>query len=193
MPALTRTPRNVWIAEGLKALASGGPDAVRVEALAVKLGVSKGGFYGHFADRSIFLNTLLDEWEQRTTNDALAHVEAAGGDVRAKIFQAGMLTFSDELLPIDLAVRDWSRRDSTVAARLRRVDNKRMEYLRSLFSTFVIDPDEVEARSTLAFALAIGQHFMAPEDGGRSRHDALTLAGALLLRAPATNAPQLLV
>lgn len=184
MPAVTRTPRSSWIAEGLQALAAGGPDAVRVEPLAVKLGVTKGGFYGHFADRSAFLTDLLDEWEQRTTDDVLARVEAQGGDAGVKIVRAGTLTFSDELLPIDLAIRDWSRRDPAVAARLRRVDNKRMDYLRALFSTFLTDPDEVEARSTLAFTLVIGQHFMAADHGGRNRRDSVTLAGALLLRPP---------
>ena len=42
----TRTPRGRWVEEGLQALADGGPAAVRVEALAKKLGVTKGGFYG---------------------------------------------------------------------------------------------------------------------------------------------------
>ena len=51
MAAPTRTPRTSWIEEGLRALAAGGPDAVRVEALAQALGVTKGGFYWHFDDR----------------------------------------------------------------------------------------------------------------------------------------------
>ena len=55
MAAITRTPRSRWIEEGLLALAAGGPDAVRVEALAQALGVTKGGFYGHFADRNALL------------------------------------------------------------------------------------------------------------------------------------------
>lgn len=38
--------RASWIDEGLRALAAGGPDAVRIEALARALGVTKGGFYG---------------------------------------------------------------------------------------------------------------------------------------------------
>ncbi|RAD62468.1 TetR/AcrR family transcriptional regulator, partial [Burkholderia multivorans] len=42
-----RTPRRAWIDEGLRALAVGGPEAVRVEALAQSLGVTKGGFYGY--------------------------------------------------------------------------------------------------------------------------------------------------
>jgi hypothetical protein len=38
-----------------------------------------------------------------------------------------VLTFSTELLPIDLAIRDWARRDQAVAGRLRRFDNPRMD------------------------------------------------------------------
>ena len=32
-------------------MAEEGVDAVRVEAVARRIGVTKGGFYGHFADR----------------------------------------------------------------------------------------------------------------------------------------------
>jgi hypothetical protein len=83
-------------------------------------------------------------------------------------------------LPIDLAVRDWARRDPAVAKRLRRVDNQRMEYLRELFGTFCSDADDIEARSMLAFALLIGGHFMAADHGTRSRAEVIDLAAKLL-------------
>ena len=51
MAAPTRTPRQRWIEEALRALAAGGPDAVRIEPLAKSLGVTRGGFYWHFEDR----------------------------------------------------------------------------------------------------------------------------------------------
>lgn len=181
MAAITRTPRGRWIEEGLRALAAGGPDAVRVEALAQALGVTKGGFYGHFADRNALLDEMLDTWERMSTDDVLERVERHGGDVRARLRLAGALTFSSELLPIDLAIRDWSRRDQAVAERLRRVDNRRMEYLRRLFGAFCPDEDEVEARSTLAFSLVIGNHFMAADHGARSHADVLELAVTWLL------------
>ena len=106
----TRTPRTKWIDEGLRALAAGGPDAVRIEALAKSLGVTKGGFYGHFQDRKALLDAMLDTWERRTTDDVLARVEQEGGDARTNIRRAGELTFSvgGGLRGIDLAVRDWS-------------------------------------------------------------------------------------
>ncbi|RAV11640.1 TetR/AcrR family transcriptional regulator [Mycolicibacterium sp. GF69] len=182
MVAQTRTPRGVWIDAGLAALAAGGPDAVRVDLLAKSLGVTRGGFYWHFANRQTFLDALLESWEHRSTDDVLARVETEGGDARAKVRRAGMLTFSKELLPVDLAVRDWARRDRSVARRLRRVDNRRMAYLRALIGTFATDPDEIEARAMLAFSLAIASPFIAAEHGGLSRRQVLDLATQQLLR-----------
>jgi AcrR family transcriptional regulator len=181
MVAQTRTPRTTWVDAGLKALAGGGPDAVRVELIAQELGVTRGGFYWHFPSRQAFLDEILDTWERRSTDETLERVEREGGDARDKVRRAGMLTFSPELLPIDLAVRDWARRDRSVAKRLRRVDNRRMAYLRELISTFVDDPDDVEARGMLAFSLAIGSNFIAADHDGRSRKQVLRQATHRLL------------
>jgi AcrR family transcriptional regulator len=181
----TRTPRDRWIEEGLQALAAGGPDAVRVEGLAKKLGVTKGGFYGYFADRDALLEAMLDAWERESTDEVIDRVEREGGDPRTKIQRAGVLTFSsDRLLPIDLAIRDWARRDEAVAERLRRVDNRRMALLREMIGTFCSDADEVEARSLLAFCVAIGEHFLAADHGDLTRAQVLVRAADLLLNHP---------
>ena len=178
----TRTPRAAWIEEGLRALAEGGgPDAVRVETLAKALGVTRGGFYGQFKDRGALLEAMLDTWERAATDEVLEQVERGGGDARTKVRRAGALTFSDELLPIDLAIRDWARHDADVAARLQRVDTRRMDYLRELFGSFCDDEEEIEARAVLAFSLAIGYHFIAADHGARNRRDALELAVRRLL------------
>src|SRR6478736_2172962 len=83
--ANVRTPRGAWVDAALKALAAGGPDAVRVEALAVSLGVSKGGFYWHFTDRRALLEEMLDTWERTGTEDIIARVASHPGDARAKL------------------------------------------------------------------------------------------------------------
>jgi AcrR family transcriptional regulator len=181
MVAQTRTPKSVWIDTGLRALAAGGPDAVRVELIAQELGVTRGGFYWHFPSRQALLEEMLNTWEHRSTDEALERVEKEGGDARDKVRRAGMLTFSKELLPIDLAIRDWARRDRSVAKRLRRVDNRRMDYLRTMIGTFIDDADDVEARGMLAFSLAIGSHFIAADHGARSRKDVLDRATQRLL------------
>jgi len=170
----TQTPRSKWIEEGLRALAAGGPDAVRIEPLAQALGVTRGGFYWHFADRRALLDAMLDRWERATTEGTIERVGDAG-DATAKLRRLFALA-SPDVLMTDLAIRDWARRDAAVAERLRRVDNRRMEYLRSLFAAFCPDADDVEARSMLAFSLLIGNHFIAADHEPRSRAEVLELA-----------------
>jgi AcrR family transcriptional regulator len=182
--ALVRTPRGTWIEEGLLALAQGGPDAVRIEPLARELGVTKGGFYWHFDDRRALLEEMLDSWERQGVDEVIERVEAGGGDARARLRRLFGIASSSEgrrILRTDLAVRDWARREATVARRLRRVDNKRMDYMRSLFGAFCPDEGDVEARCMLAASLWIGPHFMAADHGNRSRADVLGLALEKLL------------
>jgi len=175
--AVTRTPRSRWIDEGLRALAAGGPDAVRIEALAQALGVTKGGFYWHFADRRALLDEMLDTWERASIDEVIERVEGEGGDARARLRRLFALASSTGgLLQTDLAVRDWARREETVAERLRRADNRRMAYLRSLFGAICADEDEVEVRCMVAFSLWIANHFIAADHGARSRADVLELA-----------------
>jgi AcrR family transcriptional regulator len=183
MAAELRTPRKAWIEAGLSALARGGSEAVRAEPLARELGVTKGGFYGHFADRDEFLSEVLDAWERESIDDVVERVEREGGAVRTKLRRAGVLTLSrDRLLPIDLAIRDWARHDPAIEARLRRVDNRRMDYLRSLFHQLHprAHAADTEARCLLAFALLIGNHFIAAEHPGLSRASVLELAVSVL-------------
>jgi len=180
--ALTRTPRSTWIDEGLRALASGGPDAVRIEPLAKALGVTKGGFYWHFEDRQTLLDEILDAWERFTIDEVIERVERRGGDERARLRRLFAFASSgDELLKIDLAVRDWSRRDQTVADRLRRADNRRMEYMRSLFRAICRDEDDVEARCMLTLSFYVGNHFIAADHGSHSRTQVLKLVTQRLL------------
>ena len=182
MAAPTRTPRTSWIQEGLRALGVGGPDAVRIEKLAQALGVTKGGFYWHFDDRGALLDEMLGAWERVGVDAVIERVEGGGGDARTKLRRLfGVTSSGGDLLKIEFAIRDWARRDKTVARRLTRVDNRRMEYMRSLFGAFCRDEDEVEVRCMLAFSVFIGSHFIAADHGPRSRAELRNLVLERLL------------
>ena len=172
----------------MRALADGGPDAVRVEALAKDLGVSKGGFYWHFEDRQALLDETLEAWEKAGTEDVIATVDTEPADPRAKLRRLFELAPSARgLFAVELALRDWSRRDGDVAERLRRVDDRRMDYLRRLFEEFCVDEDDTEARAMLAYSLFIGGYFVATEHGMRTRGEVLQLAIDRLLSDPGTE------
>ena len=150
----TRTPPSKWIEEGLQALAVGGPEAVRVEALARALGVTKGGFYNHFDDRPALLREMLDTWERVGVDEVIDRVEGEDGDARAKLGKLfALVSSTGKLVKIELAIRDWAQRDNAVAKRIKRVDNRRMDYMRSLFAALCSDEDEVEVRCLMAYSL----------------------------------------
>lgn len=186
--AATRTPRIGWINAGLRAMAAAGPDAVRIESLAQALGVSKGGFYWHFDGRPALLEEMLDRWEAVMVDEVIERVEQEpGDDARAKLRRLFALASdrsrprnandpdAPSLMEIELAIRDWARRDQAVAARLAHVDNRRMEYMRKLFGDLCSDAEEVEVRCLLAFSLFVGNHFIAADHGAYSRSEIIQL------------------
>ena len=148
---------------------------MRVEPLAASLGVSKGGFYWHFENRQALLDEMLDTWEKAVVEDVIERLESGPADPRTTLQHLFELAKSVDFA-VELALRDWSRRDGEVAERLRRVDNRRMEYMRSLFGQFCADEEDAEARSMLAFSLFIGSYFIAARNPEKSRSQVLQLA-----------------
>jgi hypothetical protein len=59
-----------------------------------------------------------------------------------------------------------------------RVDNRRMDYMRSLFGAFCPDEDDVEARCMVFYTLWIGSHFIAADHGAQPRGRAEARPGA---------------
>ena len=185
MSAPIRTPRSDWIAEGLLILQTGGPDAVRIDPLAKSLGVTRGGFYWHFANRQAFLDELVDSWEQLVVDEVITSIDQAGGSGRDKLRQLISLATSPQgakALAVEPAIRDWARRDRHVARRLRRIDKRRVDYMRGLFRDFCASEDEIEARVTLAMAMHISAPLMVAHSGGRSRREVFQLAFEHLLQ-----------
>lgn len=174
MPARKTSPE-AWVDAALTALAEGGPDAIRIEALAASLGVTKGGFYGDFADRNALVERVLDTWEREVVDDVIARIENTDDDPRTKLRHLFDLSRARPVvghwLAAELAIRDWARRSPSVSERLHRVDNRRMAYLRALFRQISIDDNDAEARSLLAFSLFVGNRLITAEHDGHPRRE----------------------
>ncbi|MGO9157411.1 TetR/AcrR family transcriptional regulator [Mycobacterium sp.] len=174
MPA-RKTPPEAWIDAALTALAEGGPNAIRIEALASSLGVTKGGFYGEFADRNALVERALDTWEHAVVDDVIARIENTDDDARTKLRHLFSLARdharAGQGLAVELAIRDWARRSPGVSERLHRVDNRRMAYLRALFRQISVDDNDAEARSLLAFSLFVGDSLITAEHDGHPRRE----------------------
>ncbi|OPZ13054.1 MAG: DNA-binding transcriptional repressor AcrR [Alphaproteobacteria bacterium ADurb.BinA280] len=64
-----------WAQGALALIAEQGVNAVAVEPLARRLGVTKGSFYWHFPSREALLRAALEFWEQNELEDVFARLE----------------------------------------------------------------------------------------------------------------------
>ncbi|MEM6800145.1 MAG: helix-turn-helix domain-containing protein [Bacteroidota bacterium] len=83
-----------WILEGYRIFAEKGPSALKVEALARKVGKNKSSFYHHFADMEVFKEFLLNYHLDRA--DMLAEKEASCKNVDPELFEV-LIEFQEDL------------------------------------------------------------------------------------------------
>ncbi len=179
--------RDRWTDAALEVLAHAGIEAVRVEPLARRLGVTKGSFYWHFRDRSELLDEMLDRWEHVATQAIIDEVEALGGSPEAKLRALFSIAVRSAPMALETALRQWAARAPRARRAVERVDDRRMRYLRTLFEELGVAPDDAHARSFLAYASLFGDHFIAARETSLRRSDLLERCAALIIPARRTG------
>jgi AcrR family transcriptional regulator len=161
-----------WVAAGLAELArGGGVDNVRVEVLAERLGVTKGGFYRRFKDRRALLDAMLETWRDGRIAAIRRQSEEGGKTPADKIRFLGRIyteRANEQGNAIELAVRQWARGDQTAAAAVAAVDAARLKVVSSLFRTGMSAQD-ADARAVLFYAFLFGQSMMFVDENPRKR------------------------
>jgi AcrR family transcriptional regulator len=161
-----------WVAAALAELARGGGiGSVRVEVLAERLGVTKGGFYRRFRDRRALLDAMLETWRDGRIAAIQRQSEQGGATPADKIrFLAKIYTerASEQGIAIELAIRQWARGDPTAAATVGAVDAARLKELSSLFRAGMSAQD-ANTRAVLFYAFLFGQSLMFVDENPRRR------------------------
>ncbi len=164
-----KASRESWIAGAFEALQTGGIDALRVEPLALQLGVTKGSFYHHFENRRDLHLAMLEAWEQAGTSAIIAaidqHAEESTPVERLhRLAERTMVPdhFSDS---IENGIRAWARTDPVVAEVAARVDARRVDYAAALLRASGLSPAVARRRAQLFYRVLIGE-FMWRSSGG---------------------------
>ena len=153
--------RSGWIEAAIDVLAEQGVQGMRIEALAKTCGVTKGSFYWHFRDRQDLFRAVLETWRIR---DIDKQTVATSGQERAQLLHLIDVygaTRNRKGISIELAVREWARRDADAASVVEEVDNWRLECTRKLFVARGLSENEAKSRSLLLYAYVFGQSLMA--------------------------------
>lgn len=151
--------RNDWIRHGLVTLGREGPNALKIGAMAARLGVSRGSFYWHFRDAADFRAQLLGAWEARTTDPVIRELAALQGEPdRLKHLLTRAFTGARGL---DHAIRSWAASDPEVAKAVEAVDARRIEYIANMLIAAGVPPDRARGRAVFLCWAYLGQAMMA--------------------------------
>lgn len=147
--------REAWGEAALEALAVGGLEAVAVEPLARRLGVTKGSFYWHFPSREALLREALALWEKRETVDVRAGVDELADPYEriVRLFKQGNASYKAGRLYLALAA---STDDPVVGEVVRRVSSNRLAFLHRCYLDLGLSASEAHLWSTFAYATFIG-------------------------------------
>src|SRR5437868_12848084 len=118
-PAMNEINSETWVEAGLEEIARTGVEGVRVEVLAKKLGVTKGGFYRRFRDRAALLEAMLQDWSEGRIAAIERHTSLDGATARERL-KALVALYSERMntegMAVELAIRQWARSDEAAAA-----------------------------------------------------------------------------
>ena len=162
-----------WIESALSLLAYGGIDAVRVEPLAERLGVTKGTFYSRYATRDDLLAAMLEYWRRESTVAVIAGFGAINEPPAERLRRVLMLPFRRpdvrERGRMEMAIRLWAHRDPRAAATMQEIDAYRLQYFRSVLESNGLAPAEAEARAFLLYAYIIADGTLPGERSEKVR------------------------
>jgi AcrR family transcriptional regulator len=153
---------DAWVQAAFDALADGGVDAVRVEPLAKALGITKGSFYWHFADRRALLDAMLEAWTEGRVA-AIRQQAARRGPPAAVLRElADRYTRNANArgLAIELAIRALARADDGAAKAVRSVDRERLAHVGDLFTALGWAGGQAQARAALFYSYLFGQSLL---------------------------------
>jgi AcrR family transcriptional regulator len=151
---------NTWVDTARLALIDEGIGGVKVDRLASRLGVTRGGFYHNFADREKLLDRLLDHWEQACRflpNDAPGETAADAANWLDALLHR-LIEEDGYDHNFDMAVRDWARADPRASWAVERADRLRMATLKSFFEALGYGHNEALIRARVFYFHQIGYY-----------------------------------
>jgi AcrR family transcriptional regulator len=140
-------------------------DAIRVDRLAKKLGVTRGSFYWHFKDHAALLRAVLRDWRKRATYRLRPRIERADASVKDWLRELLNLPNSSPRAArgaaIELAIRLWARRDPEASRVVRVIDRTRLTYFAGLMEQRGFPPEQAKGRALLFYAYLMAEGTIA--------------------------------
>lgn len=153
--AKRRLSRQDWIEAAIVLGAEVGFDRIAVDALAPRLGATRGSFYWHFADRAALIDAVLEVWEQQATAAVISALDGRSAEEALEQVVAAAFGASDAE---DEA--EWrligAGDDPQIGPVVARVHRRRIEFLHELLLRRGVAVAAASERARAAYAAYLG-------------------------------------
>jgi AcrR family transcriptional regulator len=161
MTAATDRTAEDWIKTASRRLAAAGSEAMAIEPLAKAMGVTKGSFYWHFADRPALIDAVIADWEARATSPLLERLRRSGREPAERLTALMHTVAAEGKGSLDPAMRAWAHSEARAAAAVGRVDAARLAYIAGEFRTLGFSATSAWSRARLLYLHLLGEHALA--------------------------------
>lgn len=144
-----------WEQAALELIAEQGIRAVAVESLARRMGVTKGSFYWHFANRESLLQQALLRWEKHDEANLQASLGAID-DPRDRLRSFFRRTGREKLTHDVFSSLCTAADHAQVEPLLERVAERRMRHIAAAFVEIGFDTSEASHRARLTYSAYLG-------------------------------------
>lgn len=177
--------RKDWIDAAIEMMAEDNVEALRVDTLAERLGVTKGSFYWHFKGREDLLVSVLEAWRMQMTSQIQVLIADTSGTPWERIERLLRIAISARPDvpggPFEVTLRDWARRDAKVADIVREVDKARFDFARQLYRDAGLSDADASDYAELHMAFVIGSRMTLAAGDREEVQRKRRIAVALLL------------
>lgn len=137
-------------------IAQEGVSALAVEALARRLGVTKGSFYWHFKNREALLQAALKRWEADDDAELQQHIGTAGDHPRERLGALFRWVSGEAQAHRIYAALLQALDHPLVKPMMTRVSQRRMDFLVLAYLQAGLDHDAARHRARLTYAAYVG-------------------------------------
>ena len=142
-----RLNREEWLSRALEVLSREGKAKLRIELLTNSLGVTKGSFYWHFKNRTDFVKNLAEYWARHSTDQVIEVVNQSQGAASDRLLNLMDFLCRKDFGKYDVSMRAWAAQEPEVARIVKKVDEQRFNFVRSLFIELGFKGLELEMRT----------------------------------------------
>jgi AcrR family transcriptional regulator len=166
-----KVSRDEWIDAARATLIREGIAGVKVERLAKKLGVTRGGFYWFFKSRGELLDALLEDWERRNTKPFFDVIDKAGPDglEQLKLLNDVWVAERDFSPHYDAAVREWARISPAAHKVVARIDRVRIGLVTRMCEAMGYEGDDAFIRARIIYFHQVGYYSLELHESKATR------------------------